>query len=80
MVGKKGLGEYIAETEQQEGYTVEYEKSPYYFIVAGEYTVFQGVHCKHTVAKIWNKHSQKWSCAASFPIPTFMYLWAIYLF
>jgi hypothetical protein len=52
MVGKKGLGEYIAETEQQEGYTVEYEKSPYYFIVAGEYTVFQGVHCKHTVAKI----------------------------
>ncbi len=25
-------------------------------------------------------YSQKWNCAASFPIPIFMYLWAIYIF
>ncbi len=25
-------------------------------------------------------YCQKWNCVASFPIPTFMYLWAIYIF
>ncbi len=34
----------------------------------------------HTVPKIWNKSSQKWICAASFPISTFLYLRAIYIF
>ncbi len=41
-------------------------------------------HALHTVeshsTKIWNKCSQKWNCAASFPNPTFTYLWAIYIF
>ncbi len=25
------------------------------------------MHCKDTVPKIWNKYSQKWNGAASFP-------------
>ncbi len=35
------------------------------------------VSAKYTVPKIWCMYSQKWNWVASFPIPTFMYLWAI---
>ncbi len=37
------------------------------------------MHCKETIPRIQNKYSQKWSCPASFPIPTFMFRWAIYI-
>ncbi len=41
---------------------------------------FQSVsHCKDTIPNIWNKYLQERNCAAV-PIPTFMFLWAIYLF
>ncbi len=36
-------------------------------------------HCKDTVPKIGEKYFQKGNCAASFPISTFIYLWAVCL-
>jgi hypothetical protein len=33
-------------------------------------------HCTKNSKQI----SQKWNCAASFPVPTLMYLWGIYIF
>ncbi len=37
-------------------------------------------HCKDTIPKISNKYSQKRNCVTTVPIPTFMFLWAIYIF
>jgi hypothetical protein len=37
-------------------------------------------HCKDTIPEIQNKYSQERNCAATVPIPTSMFLWAIYIF
>ncbi len=38
------------------------------------------LHCKDTIPKILNKYSQERNCAATVPIPSFMFLRAIYIF
>ncbi len=38
------------------------------------------LHFKASITKIRNKYSQIWNCEASVAIPTFMFLWAIYIF
>jgi len=38
------------------------------------------MHCKDTIPKTRNKYSQERNCAATVPIPTSMFLWAIYMY
>jgi hypothetical protein len=38
------------------------------------------LHCKEKIHKFWNKYFQKRNIGVSFPISTFMGLWAIYIF
>ena len=40
----------------------------------------QAAHCKDTILKMRNKYSQKRNCATTLPIPTFLFLGAIYIF
>ncbi len=42
--------------------------------------VSQYMHCKGTIPKIRNKYSQERNCAATVPIPKFIFLCAIYIF
>jgi hypothetical protein len=43
-------------------------------------SVTVNMHCKDTIPKIRNKYSQERNCAAAVKIPTFMFLWAMYIF
>ncbi len=44
------------------------------------WTICPTPHCTDKIPKIRNKYSQEKNCAATVPIPTFMFLWAIYIF
>ncbi len=44
------------------------------------WNAFSRAHCKDTIPNIQNKYSQERNCAATVPISTFMFLWAIIIF